>query len=145
LPAATARAADTLFAGSFCQGGGGLEELLYNRNGVLNAGPSSAFVECPFWLPFSDALTVRNVTATVYDRHPSENITCLVLIISMRGEVIAVRQVSSTGFGAGAQFLTVNFNNTQARGTLHLECVIPPFHPVNQYSYLATYRLRTRP
>jgi hypothetical protein len=70
---------------------------------------------------------------------------CTVSIIAIHGVIIASRTVRSVGFGQDHQFLIANFNNTQALGTLSMTCTIPPFDPVNGYSHLTTYRLRTTP
>lgn len=137
-------AADRMFAGSYCQPRVATDDVEYDHFGVVNVGAAAAAVECPFWLPFQGGLTVKGVDITVYDRHPSANVSCTVQIIAIEGNVVHSRTVSTSGSGALHKFLIANFNNASALGTLHMSCTIPPNSGGN-FSHVTTYRLRTTP
>ena len=144
LPLTEAIAADRMLGGTFCQPRDATDDVEYDHFGVVNVGAAVANVECPFWLPFQGNMTVRGVDITVYDRHPSVNVSCTVQIITIEGNVSASRTVTTSGSGAFHKFLITNFNGAQALGTLHMSCTIPPNNG-SGFSHLTTYRLRTAP
>lgn len=140
-----ANAADVMYAASFCKAPVDFQDVIdYNFFGVHNLSADPAVVECPFVIPFSGALIVKEVDVTVYDRHPSANVSCTVRGIAIDGKVAWTGTKASSGSGASAQFLVFKPNKATL-GTLHMSCSIPGNNPSLGVSHVTTYRLITSP
>jgi len=138
-------AADVIYHGNFCAPNRNSVNLVErNQFGVSNASSSStAFVQCPFQLPFNAALRVTNVWLTVYDRNPSTNINCTLTGVGLEGSTIWTRTASSSGSGGPHQFLSLTPPSTFV-ATMNLYCSIPPTAD-SRISHVTTYRVITNP
>lgn len=139
-----AYATDILHSANYCQPQYAYSNhIAYNNYGAYNNGTVSEKVECPFSLPFSGALTVKNVYVTVYDRNNASDIQCTIRGIDMAGVQLWASTVSSSGSGSSFQFLTATINKSTI-GTMHMACLVPGKQG-SAVSVISTYRVVTTP
>ena len=144
----SALAADELYHGNFCTPNRDhVNKIDFGQYGVLNISSSNtAFVQCPFKLPFSANLKVTNLTVTVYDRHPSADVSCKLTSVGMEGHTIWSITRSTSGAQAGHKYLTFQPPNTNVLGTLNMICSLPPLTNFGKgTSHITTYRIITTP
>jgi len=142
----SALAADELYHGNFCTPNRDhVNKIDFGQYGVLNISSSNtAFVQCPFKLPFSANLKVTNLTVTVYDRNNSADVSCTLTAVAIDGNTIWSTSRSSSGAGQGHKFLVFQPPNSIVLGTLNMSCSIPPSTNSGP-SHVTTYRLITTP
>ena len=142
----SALAADEMYHGNFCSPKREhISRIDRNQWGVHNTSSSTtAVVDCPFKLPFSGILKVKEVDVTVHDRNNSANVSCTLTAVAMNGNTIWSISKSSSGAGQGHQFLVFQPPDSNVLGTLNMSCSIPPSTNTG-VSHVTTYRLITTP
>ncbi|MEO8891458.1 MAG: hypothetical protein ABI417_07980, partial [Coleofasciculaceae cyanobacterium] len=83
-------AADVIYHGNYCSPNKNSVNLIERGQFGLNNTSilASAFIQCPFNLPFDVNLRVTGVYVTVYDRHPALNVTCTLLGVGLDGSTL---------------------------------------------------------
>ncbi len=140
-----ALASDEIYHGNFCvPNQGDINRIQRNQYGVHNTSSSNtAFVQCPFNLPFNGTLRVSSVYVTVYDRHPSQDVTCTLIGVGLEGSTLWSRSASSSGSSASHTFLSFSPPN-QFVATMNMTCSLPPITN-SGVSHVTTYRVITTP
>lgn len=142
-----ALAGDEMYHGNFCvPNQSDINKIGRNQWGVRNTSTSSsAVVECPFNLPFNGSLRVNSVWVTVYDRSPSQNVSCTLIGVNESGTTLWSSTSSSTGSSAESMFLSFYPPNSFTH-TMNMTCSLPPgINSGSGASHISTYRLITTP
>src|SRR5688572_28850214 len=75
--------------------------LRFNQYGVSNTATAAvASVQCGATLP---AGNISQIDVTVYDRHPSSEVCCTILVLDQDGAVQTSAQRCSSGFSSAAK------------------------------------------
>lgn len=141
--ASSGYAADVVYHGSLCnpvqeQGG----QVFYNQWGIANlSNAAPLFVACGGTTPIPAIIT--GVLVVVYDRHPTADVVCTLVLADIAGIPIgSALTASSSGSQANAQGLT--FNPATSAGTISLQCSLPAATS-SGVSHLTTYRVSSAP
>ncbi len=140
-----ALASDVMYHGNFCAPNRDhINRIERNQWGVYNTSTSTtAFVQCPFNLPFNASLRVNSVLVTVYDRNPSGDVSCTLTGVSLEGNTLWSSTRSSSGSQVGHQFLSFQPPSTFTH-TMNMSCSMPPATNSGA-SHVTTYRMITTP
>jgi len=112
----------------------------YGLFGVHNNSTGSAIaVQCG-GAPVRST-NINLMTATVYDRHASQDVCCFLDVQNADGSIVASSSQCSSGFGSGSQLLSFVPPANSAQ-TAELECTIPP-QTGNGLSHVTSYRIRS--
>lgn len=133
-----ARAADDKsYPGATCrQTSGG--SLSFFGGTVDNASTTSTLnVICPF---VKDSTSITSGSVTVYDRHPSADVTCQMIteFNNSSGTFFNFANVSSSGFGSAPQVLS--FGALPGNQYYYATCAIPPISSGN-VSHVASFTI----
>jgi hypothetical protein len=135
----TASAEQRGYSGTLCNGTD--NNLMYTPMGVETTNLSSGRVLCGAApLVGSD---VNRIQATVYDRNPTADLCCTMIVLSADGLAITSALRCSSGNSNAAQLLSATFP-TNVAGSVVLQCDIPPAAPTGA-SRVSTYRVRSTP
>ncbi len=140
-----AQASDEIYHGNFCvPNQGHINRVERSKWGVHNTSTTNtASVECPFNLPFNASLRVSSVWLTIYDRNPSQNVSCTLTGVGLDGATIWQSSNSSSGSSASSAFLSF-FPPNQFIATMNMTCSIPSATS-SGFSHISTYRVITTP
>ncbi len=140
-----ALAGDEIYHANFCAPNRSyVNTIERNQWGVYNtSNTSTAYVQCPFNLPFNGSLRVNSVWLTVYDRNPTTNVSCTLTGVGLEGNTIWTRTSSSSGSQALHQFLSFSPPSTFI-ATMNMACSIPAVTGSGA-SHVTTYRVITTP
>jgi hypothetical protein len=138
----TAFGTDNGLHGALCnpQNSTAAANIGYGLFGVQNNSTTSAIaVQCG-GAPVRST-NINLLTATVYDRHASQDVCCFMDVQNADGSILASSNPCSSGFGSGSQLIsfTPPANSGQ---TAELECSIPP-QTANGLSHVTSYRIRS--
>lgn len=142
-----ALAGDEMYHGNFCvPNQSDINKIDRNQWGVRNTSTtSSAVVQCPFNLPFNASLRVNSVWVTVYDRNPTQNVSCTLVGVDLAGATLWSLTSSSSGSSAGYMSLPFYPPNSFTH-TMNMTCSLPPgINSGAGASHITTYRLITTP
>jgi hypothetical protein len=73
----------------------------------------------------------------VYDRDPNSNVCCTAFLEGPDGTPYSSARSCSSGFGASSQYLLSPL--AQTFGAINMICDIPPNHPTNGSSHVASF------
>jgi hypothetical protein len=141
--AASGSAADTVYHGSLCNPvqEGVSPGLFTNQWGIANLSDSSSlFVNCGGVIPI--LATINTVEVEVYDRNPSADVACTLLLVDIFGVALSTSTAFSSGSQVSAQLL--RFTPGVATHTINLQCSIP-VATASGFSHLTTYRVISTP
>lgn len=128
--------------GSLCnpQNSTAAANISYSLFGVQNNSSTTAMgVQCG-GSPVRST-NVNLITATVYDRHATQDVCCFMDVQAADGTLLASSNQCSTGFGSASQLISFVPPANSAQ-TAELECSIPP-STANGVSHVTSYRIRS--
>jgi hypothetical protein len=140
--ASSGYAADVVYHGSLCnpvqeQVG----QVFYNNWGIANlSNASPLFVACGGATQI--LATINTVEAEVYDRNPTADVVCTLVLVDIFGAPISTDSRSSSGSEVSAQLLS--FTPGRGTHTISLQCSLPAV-TASGVSHLATYRVISTP
>jgi len=135
-----ASASDTVFHGSLCnpEFPADVSKLEYGQFGIDNSSGSTAFLSCGANTPI--LATINTVSIITYDRNPSTNVSCTLVLTDIFGNALFSQTQSTTGSGAG--FMQLLYNPGVGTHTVNIDCSLPPNSGGN-VSHVTTYRIIT--
>jgi hypothetical protein len=141
--ASSGHAGDVNYHGSLCNpvALNNVTIVGYSQWGAHNASRfSPALVLCG---GAHDPLSlITAVTVTVYDRHPTEEVTCTLVLVDLSGVALFTETQSSTRAQSVSQQL--EFSPGMTASTIALQCSIPPVAPLSgELSIVTTYTVTT--
>jgi len=134
--AAGSASADT-YSGTLCNARGNPPNTGYSQFGTFNGSTTAALgVDCGGVT--SGAVSL--VTLTVYDRSPTDDVRCAILLLNAAGGVLFSTNVSTSGFASGP--FTLAAVTPSIAATVVLECSIPADNAQNGASHITTYTIQ---
>ena len=145
--ASSGYAADVLYHASLCNPiPSQVGQALYDQWGVANGSASQSLViNCGAGVSFSAIGVIEEVDVVVYDRHPSQNVSCTLRTVRLDGTASTTSFDSSSGSFGPSQFLVLEPLGSTILTTTHLQCTIPPWSPTGGFSHVTTYRVISTP
>jgi len=135
LSAGTASA--ETYSGTLCNASGNPPNTGYNQFGTFNGSTTAALaVDCGGVT--SGAVSL--VTLTVYDRSPTDDVRCTILLLNAAGNAFFSTSVATSGFSSGP--FTLAAATPSIAAAVVLECSIPAFNAQNGASHITTYTIQ---
>ena len=135
-----ASASDTVFHGSLCnpEFPSDVSKLEYGQFGIDNSSASTAFVSCGAGTAI--LATINTVEIETYDRNPSTDVSCTLVLTDVFGQALFSQTKSTTSFGPSPKLLS--YNPGVGTHTVNIDCSLPANSGGN-VSHVTTYRIIT--